>query len=93
MSDKIKINLELGSTYFPMTINREDEEKVRKAAHRVNIRLNAYRSHYGDLPLEQLMSMVAYQFSLEVVNLEDKNDTEPYINKIEELNALLEKKL
>lgn len=93
MNDKIKINLELGETYFPMTILRKDEEKVREAARRVNKRLNLYKSHYSNLPLEKMMPMVAYHFSLEVLELEDKNDTKPYIDKIEELNALVEKNL
>ncbi len=93
MSDKIKINLGLGGTYFPLTIPREDEEKVREAAHRVNKRLNLYKSHYGNLPLEKMMPMVAYHFSLEVLELENKNDTKPYIDKIEELDALIEKNL
>ena len=93
MSDKIRINLEIGQKHYPLTINREDEEKVRKAAHRVNIRLNAYRSHYTELTMDNIMPMVAYQFSLELLEAETKNDTGPYINKIEELNTLLEDNL
>ena len=43
--------------------------------------------------MDNIMPMVAYQFSLELLEAETKNDTGPYINKIEELNTLLEDNL
>ena len=46
MNDKIKINLQIADSYYPLTINRDEEETVREAAKQVNIRLNAYREHY-----------------------------------------------
>ena len=39
MSDKIKINLRIADSNYPLPINREEEEIVREAAKQVNIRL------------------------------------------------------
>ena len=47
MNDKIKINLQIADSNYPLTINREEEEMVREAAKQVNIRLNAYREYYN----------------------------------------------
>ena len=42
MNDKIKINLQIADSNYPLTINREEEQTVREAAKQVNIRLNKY---------------------------------------------------
>ena len=90
MNDKIKINLQIADSYYPLTINRDEEETVREAAKQVNIRLNAYREHYENESLERIIAMVAYQFALENLQLKDRNDTEPYTAKIKELTEVLE---
>ncbi|NDW13342.1 cell division protein ZapA [Bacteroides sp. 214] len=90
MSDKIKINLLIADTTYPLTIEKQEEEQVRNAAKQVNIRLNTYRTHYPTLSPEKILGMVAYDFSLENLKLKGKNDTEPYTDKIDELTELLE---
>ena len=49
MNDKIKINLQIADSNYPLTINREEEEMVREAAKQVNIRLYAYREYYKNI--------------------------------------------
>lgn len=90
MNDKIKINLQIADSNYPLTINRKEEEVVREAAKQVNIKLNAYREYYKNVEPEKIIAMVAYQFSLEKLQLLQRNDTSPYTAKIEELTKLLE---
>ena len=90
MNDKIKINLQIADSNYPLTINRQEEEMVREAAKQVNIRLNAYREYYKKLEPEKIIAMVAYQFSLEKLQLMQRNDTTPYTEKVKELTELLE---
>ena len=90
MNDKIEINLQIADSNYPLTINREEEEMVREAAKQVNIRLNAYREYYKNLEPEKIIAMVAYQFSLEKLQLMQRNDTTPYTDKVKELTELLE---
>ena len=90
MNDKIKINLQIADSNYPLTINREEEEMVREAAKQVNIRLNAYREYYKNLDPDKSIAMVAYQFSLEKLQLMQRNDTTPYTEKVKELTELLE---
>ena len=90
MNDKIKINLQIADSNYTLTINRQEEEMVREAAKQVNIRLNAYREYYKNLEPEKIIAMVAYQFSLEKLQLMQRNDTTPYTEKVKELTELLE---
>ena len=90
MNDKIKINLQIADSNYPLTINRQEEEMVREAAKQVNIRLNAYREYYKNLEPEKIIAMVGYQFSLEKLQLMQRNDTTPYTEKVKELTELLE---
>lgn len=78
---------------FPLTIKREEEEIVRHAAKQVDMKLNAYREYYPNVPKERLIAMVAYQFALECLQQKQRNDTTPYVRKIDELSRLLDESL
>lgn len=91
MDDKIRINLQMADTTLPLTIRREEEETVRKAAKQVDNLLNAYRDRYkSNITERTALVMVAYQLSLSNLQKEARNDTEPYTAKIKELTNLLE---
>ena len=90
MNDKIKIHLLMAGTAYPLTIRREDEETVREAARQVNVRLKQYRDYYPEASTEQLLGMVAYQFAMENLQMNRRNDTAPYTEKLKELTGLLE---
>lgn len=90
MNDKIKIHLQIAGSSYPLAIFREEEERVREAAKQVNVRLNAYREYYPNLPESRLIAMVAYQFALDCLKEKERNDTEPYATKVKELEEQLE---
>lgn len=90
MNDKIKINLQMAGATYPATINRKDEETVREAAKQVNRRFYEKQELYRNLSPERIMTLVAYQFALETLQLKQRHDTEPYTDKIKELTALLD---
>ncbi len=98
MNDKIKINLLIADETYTMTINREEEELFRKAAKQVNDRMNVYRSMYKPSGIpgarayspKDFLAMVAFNFACNSLKLEEKNDTLPFTNKIEELTQELE---
>jgi cell division protein ZapA len=93
-NNEIKINLQIADTNYPLTIKREEEEMVREAAKQVNKWVNAYRKHYPEVQEPQkIITMVAYQFSMEKLKLMQRNDTAPYAEKIKELTTLLDEYL
>ncbi len=90
MNDQIKINLQMAGFTYPVIIDRKDEEAVRKAAKQINQRFYEEQKRYSDLPPERVMTLVAYQFALETLQLKQRHDTEPYTSKIKELTSLLD---
>jgi cell division protein ZapA len=90
MNDKIKINLVMAGYTYPLTINSQEEQEIREAAKRVNLKLKTYRDNFPTLPLERVITMVAYDFSLKNIRQEKRNDTQHYTEKIEELTEILE---
>ncbi len=85
--DKIRINIMLAGTTYPLIIRRDDEEIYRKAARQVEIYINKYKEKYPKVTHEMALAMVAYHFSLTSLMQQDRNDTTPFTDKIRELNS------
>ena len=90
MNDKIRINLHMVGTTYPVTIAREDEQRVREAAKRVNMRFNLNQQENPDVSPEKIIAMTAFEFALEMLDQKERNDTEPYKEKIRELTEVLD---
>ena len=85
----------MNEQYYPMTINRDEEEDVRAAAKKVNDYLSSAKQYFdnGELGENRLLTMVSFQFALSYIRAEQKGDTTPCIDKIKEWDSLLENKL
>lgn len=90
MNDNIKINLQMAGTTYPATIDRKDEEMVREAAKQIDRRFSQKQGQHPDLSAVKMMTLVAFEFALETLQLKQRHDTEPYTDKIKELTALLD---
>ena len=88
--DMLNIQLRVVDMYLPMTIRREEEEDYREAARRIDNLLNLYRGSFKAQDKEKYITMVALHLSVTAVRLEKKNDTQPFVSKIEELTRTLE---
>ncbi len=92
--DELEVNYTNLKTATAISLNGSDvkETKLRlsKLVREVDNRLNAYREYYKNLEPEKIIAMVAYQFSLEKLQLMQRNDTTPYTEKVKELTELLE---
>ena len=64
MNDKIKINLQIADSNYPLTINREEEQTVREAAKQVNIRLNKYREVYKNQDCHGSLSVLVRETAI-----------------------------
>ena len=52
--------------------------------------MDQYRKKYSEVDVKDLLAMVTFQLSVENLILEDKNDTSPFTEKIQELTDKLE---
>ena len=86
MDDKMmRITLLIDSNKYPLTIRREDEQHYRDAAKLIDKTLNKYRSWRPELSSDNHWAMAALELAFDLTKMKDKNDTQPYLNKIEEL--------
>ena len=90
MDSGFQIKLQIGGRFYPLIIDRKDEEKVRKAARVINEKFGQYQQRYPDKDGQDFLAMAAFQFVLKLIDLEEKNNETPLTSAIEELTEELE---
>jgi cell division protein ZapA len=73
-----------------LNIHREDEILYREAAKLIDKTLNKYRKWMPDLDSNKHWAMAALELAFNNVSNKDKNDTKPYVEKLEELTKELD---
>jgi len=93
MDGRLHIKLQIAGRYYPLIIERSEEEKLRTAARLINEKVTQYQQRYADKDGQDLLAMASLQFVLKMVDLEDQNDNQPMTlaleEIIEELNSVL----
>jgi cell division protein ZapA len=90
MDDKLSIKVNVADRYYPLKIERKDEEKIRKAARLINEKVLQYKQRYLDKDVQDFLAMAALQFVTRVIEMEDKFDVAPLHQQLQELNEELE---
>jgi cell division protein ZapA len=93
MDDKLSIKVNVADRYYPQKIERRDEEKIRKAARLINEKVLQYKQRYLDKDVQDFLAMAALQFVTRIIEVEDKTDTSPMEQKLQDLNEELEEYL
>lgn len=71
--DKLKIKVSIAGRIYPLTIKREEEENIRKAAAKIEAIVKQFESNYAVKDKQDLLAMCALQLSTKVEN--DKGKT------------------
>lgn len=90
MDDKLSIRISIADRYYPLKIERRDEEKIRSAARLINEKVLQYKQKYIDKDAQDFLAMAALQFVIKVLDLEVKNDMQLVMDEIRELNTELD---
>lgn len=92
MNDKFLIHVEIADKSYGLWIDRDDEQLARDAAKQIRSKINQYRLNFtqSEVDVKDLLAMVAFQLSLHNLQLEGKNDTSPFTEKIQQLTEQLE---
>ena len=89
----IKVNI-AGRTY-PLTIDREEEEEIRKAAQLINANIKDLQENYAVKDMQDLLSMTALQYAVKQVGetkvVESYKLKEAFVNVEAKLNDYLNK--
>jgi cell division protein ZapA len=93
MDEKLSIRINIADRYYPLKIDRNDEEKIRKAARTINEKVLQYKQKYTDKDTQDFLAMAALQFVIKIFDGEGiKQDIQPD-EKIRELADELERVL
>ncbi len=95
MDDHIRINVQIAEKNYPIWINREDEALAREAGKQIQNLVLKYRQQYssGKISSWDALAMATFQISVENLKLQDRNDTSPYTEKIQELTGEIKRYL
>ena len=97
--DKLKIKVSIAGRVYPLTINREEEENIRKAASKIEAIVKQFESNYAVKDKQDLLAMCALQLSSKVENTKGQTlinspELENEIDAIEaDITALLNRSL
>ena len=87
MDDKLSIRINIADRYYPLKIDRKDEEKIRKAARSINEKVLQYKQKYTDKDTQDFLAMAALQFVIKVLEKEGDTADSEIFEKIAELNT------
>jgi cell division protein ZapA len=81
--------------YYPLKVERENEEKIRKAARMINEKVLQYKQRYTDKDVQDFLAMAALQYVIKLTEEEEKLEKDYVPDAINELiqkiDSVLEK--
>lgn len=91
MSNQLKIKLSIADRIYPLTINPEQEEGLRKATKKIEEMIKRFEKSYAVRDKQDVLAMSALQFATQVEQKKiDTNEESQYIEeKLDALNQLL----
>jgi cell division protein ZapA len=92
---ELSIKIRIGDREYPMKIEADEEEQIRKAGRMVNEYLRKYKDRFGTNDKQDLLAMVAFDAFMEKLAHENaRHDMETIVSeKIGNLNKLINRAL
>ena len=90
MEGKLSIKVNIAERYYPLKIERVDEEKIRKAARTINEKVLLYKQKYIDKDTQDFLAMAALQFVIKLMEDEELKVTSDFEESLTELNLEIE---
>jgi len=93
--EEFSISVVIADRNYRLTIARQEEEIVRKAARTINDKIKEFANNYTFKDKQGLLAMIALQYTSNALNLEQSNvykDTK-LKDKLLELDKVLEQNL
>ena len=90
MDDKLSIRVNVAERYYPLKVDRSDEERVRKAARLINEKVLQYKQKYVDKDIQDFLAMAALQFVIRLIEEEEKVSGDKMPEALKELTHIIE---
>ena len=85
MDDKLSIRVNVADRYYPLKVERENEEKIRKAARMINEKVLQYKQRYTDKDVQDFLAMAALQYVIKLTEEEERLENDYLPDALREL--------
>ena len=86
MEDKLSIRVNVADRYYPLKIDRIDEEKIRKAAKMINEKVLQYKQRYTDKDIQDFLAMAALQYVIKILESDSDSVTSTVLDELKDLD-------
>ncbi len=86
---ELSIKVTIANRIYPLTIQADEEEMVRKAAKYVNESIKAYSENYASRDKQDLLAMVALEIATKLLEEKRPIDTDEVVKKLSEVSKAL----
>ena len=92
---QLSIKVNIAGRSYPLTIERSEEEMIRKAADNINASIKDLKENYAVKDIQDLLAMTALQLSTKSNTISKEVDDDKFANELitldKELSDFLEK--
>jgi cell division protein ZapA len=85
MDDKLSIRVNVADRYYPLKVEGENEERIRKAARLINEKVLQYKQRYVDKDTQDFLAMAALQYVIRLIEIEEKEEDSTVVEGLKEL--------
>jgi cell division protein ZapA len=85
MDDKLSIRVNVADRYYPLKVERDNEERIRKAARMINEKVLQYKQRYSDKDVQDFLAMASLQYVIKLNEDEEKLVTDEIPEALREL--------
>jgi len=93
MDDKLSIRVNVADRYYPLKVERENEESIRKAARMINEKVLQYKQRYSDKDVQDFLAMASLQYVIKLIENEEKSTDTQIPDAVSELIAKIDSAL
>lgn len=87
----LSIKVSIAGRIYPLTVQQEEEESIRKAVKAIDEMVKDYERNYSVKDKQDLLAMCALQYATQVIELNEKTDAvdKGFNQKLKVLNDLI----
>jgi cell division protein ZapA len=85
MDDKLSIRVNVADRYYPLKVERDNEERIRKAARMINEKVLQYKQRYSDKDVQDFLAMASLQYVIKLNEDEERLVTDKLPEALREL--------
>jgi len=86
---EFSIKVTIAGRTYPLTVKRDEEEAVRKAAKEINESVKVFQDNYAVKDKQDLLAMIALQVASELISKTESSDEKLMIRELKTLDEQL----